>query len=353
MRRSVEGIYHPEQSSRSIAARLEAVADGGSLRIVDAGGAVLCTILSGEAKLSSHVAGVPRRLELTGGAVFVTEDNEGLERATAEIIARPAFNVARLERPTILLFVIGIATIVGLLALARFGIPLVAKPLAKWTPHAVTQAAGAGTLRSLDRTLLSPTKLPEDQRKRLRAGFEAVVQAAGVEGRPRLNFRSSPIIGPNAFALMGGHIVATDQLVEFLDDEEQVMAILAHELAHASHLHVEQKLWRVAGTGLVLMLLIGDAGTLIEELTTLGYGLAELKNSREHEAEADRGAVTMMIKAGKDPSALAAAMQAFKRLCGKACDSGWLSTHPGLDDRVDAICAAIPQGRPVRAVCKR
>ena len=152
---------------------------------------------------------------------------------------------------------------------------------------------------------------------------------------------------------MGGKIVVTDQLVQLLQDEEQVIAILAHELAHAQHLHVEQKLWRVAGTGLVLLLLIGDAGTLIEELATLGYGIAELKNTREHEAEADNTAVALMIKADKDPSALAAAMQSFKRLCGAFCDSGWLSTHPGLDDRIVAICGAIPEGRDVRTVCKK
>lgn len=349
----VEGTYHPANSSESIPARLEPEMPGASLRVVRPDGEALCSVRKGDAKLSSHVAGVPRRLELADGAVFVTRDNDALEAATADIIARRGFSIARLERPTILLFVIGVTTIIGLLVLARFGIPVIAKPLAEWTPPAVSRAAGAGTLKSLDRVLLSETELPEDQRKRLTAGFDALVHASGFEGQPQLYFRRSPTIGPNAFALMGGQIVVTDQLVRLLNDEDQVIAILAHELAHAQLRHVEQKLWRVAGTGLVLLLLIGDAGTLIEELATLGYGIAELKNTREHEAEADDAAVAMMIKADMDPSALAAAMQGFKQLCGKFCDSGWLSTHPGLDDRIEAICGAIPEGRDVRAVCKR
>lgn len=350
---AVDGTYHPANSSNAIAARLEQFMPGESARIVGQDGTLLSAIQRGEAKLSSHVAGVPRRLELADGAVFVTRDHEALERATAEIVThRRPFNIARLERPGILLFAVGIVTILALLALARFGIPLMAGPLAEWTPPALTRAAGTGTLSGLDRILLDPTELSEAQRERLTAGFNAVVQANTFDGQPKLNFRKSKTIGPNAFALMGGQIVVTDELVQYLKDDDQVIAILAHELAHAKHLHAEQKLWRVAGTGLVLTLMFGDAGTLVEELITLSYGVAELSNTREHEAEADRSAVEMLLKADKDPSALAEAMNAFKVLFGGVGEGGWLSTHPGLDERVVAICKAIPPGREVRAVCR-
>ncbi len=54
-----------------------------SARIVGQDGTILSSVQRGDAKISSHVAGVPRRLELADGAVFVTRDNEALERATA------------------------------------------------------------------------------------------------------------------------------------------------------------------------------------------------------------------------------------------------------------------------------
>ncbi len=241
---------------------------------------------------------------------------------------RRPWNIARLERPTVLLFVVGIFTIFGLLAAARFGIPLLAGPLAELTPPALTRVAGTGTLKSLDRIVLDPTELSQARRDRLTAGFDAIVRTNAIDGEPKLHFRRSKTIGPNAFALMGGHIVVTDELVNYLKDDTQVIAIIAHELAHAKHLHAEQKVWRVAGTGLILTLMFADAGTLVEELITLSYGVAELSNTREHEAEADRSAVEMLMKADMDPSALAEAMNAFKALFGGADEGGWLSTHP-------------------------
>ncbi len=350
---AVDGTYHPANSSNAISARLEPVMPGESVRIVGKDGTVLSSVQLGDAKISSHVAGVPRRLELADGAVFVTPDHEALERATAELIThRRPWNIARLERPSVLLFVVGILTILGLLVGARFGIPLLAGPLAELTPPALTRAAGTGTLKSLDRIVLDPTELSEAQRARLTAGFDAIVRTNAINGEPKLHFRKSKTIGPNAFALMGGHIVVTDELVQFLKDDAQVIAIIAHELAHAKYLHPEQKVWRVAGTGLVLTLMFADAGTLVEELITLSYGVAELSNTREHEAEADRGAVEMMIKADMHPSALAEAMHAFKPLYKGNSDGGWLSTHPGLDERIVVICAMIPPGRSVRGVCR-
>ena len=230
----VEGVYHPANSSESIPARLEPEMPGASVRIVRSDGSQLCSVREGDAKLSSHVAGVPRRLELADGAVFVTRDNDDLETATADIIARRGFSIARLERPTILLFVIGVTTIIGLIVAARFGIPVIAKPLAEWTPPAVSRAAGARYSEEPGSSSPVPTELPEDQRKRLLAGFDALVHASSYEGQPQLYFRSAPRIGPNAFALMCGKVVVTDQLVKLLQDEEQVVAILALELAHAS-----------------------------------------------------------------------------------------------------------------------
>src|SRR2546426_7673245 len=61
---------------------------------------------------------------------------------------------------------------------------------------------------------------------------------AGETGPMRLEFRASRIIGPNAFALPSGIIVVTDQLVRLARNDEQVLAVLAHERSeeHTSEL---------------------------------------------------------------------------------------------------------------------
>ena len=353
MSRTVAGTYHPPGSSKSAAARLELAADGESVRIVGDDGATRATLRQGEGSLSSHVAGVPRRLELPDGALFVTADSAGLERLTAFRRGWWTFpDLARLERPGVLLFAIGAIAIVTLVALIRVGLPSLASELAARTPASISRASGSGTLAWLDRTVFKETRLTPERRQQIKADFNSLALVSGLTSQPKLHFRRGRILGPNAFALMGGHIVVTDELVKFVKDRQEIAAILAHELSHAQHRHVEQKLWRVAGVGLVLMLVFGDAETLVEEIVTMSSGIVELSHSREHEAEADRTAVDMMSAAGLDPSALASGLNKFARLCGNGCKGGWLSTHPGLGERVQAICASLPRTRTVRPVCR-
>ena len=350
----VTGTYHPPASSQATPARMEPAGDGESVRIVGNDGAVLAALRRREGVLSSHVAGVPRRFELPGGAVFVTTDSDGLERLVAVRNRWGALpDLARIERPGLLLLALGAATVVCVVALMRFGVPLLAAQLAALTPVEISRASGSTTLAGLDRTLLGKTELTQRRRAEIRSDFDTLVSVAGIEGAPALHFRRGGLFGPNAFALMGGQIVMLDELVDAIEDREEIAAILAHELAHARDRHPEQRLWSVAGLGLMAMLVFGDAETLVEEIVTLSSGILELSYSREHEAAADRIAVDMMLAAGMDPSALASGLNKLKALCGPGCKGGgWLSTHPGMDERVQAICAAIPRGQPVRAVCR-
>ena len=54
----------------------------------------------------------------------------------------------------------------------------------------------------------------------------------------RLEVRSAPQIGANAFALPSGIIVVTDELVALSEDDDELAAVIAHELGHVHHRHI-------------------------------------------------------------------------------------------------------------------
>ncbi len=53
-----------------------------------------------------------------------------------------------------------------------------------------------------------------------------------------VEFRASPIIGANAFALPGGIVIVTDQLMQLAEHDDEILAVLAHEIGHVKHRHV-------------------------------------------------------------------------------------------------------------------
>ena len=80
--------------------------------------------------------------------------------------------------------------------------------------------------------------------------------------RHRLVFRKSRI-GPNAFALPGGTMVMTDQLVELVDHDDAVLTgVLAHELGHLQARHGMRMLVQATAIGAVSSLVFGDFSAL-------------------------------------------------------------------------------------------
>jgi len=167
----------------------------------------------------------------------------------------------------------------------------------------------------------------------------------------------------NAFALPSGDVVLTDRLVALAADDEEVLAVAAHELGHLAHRHaVRQALERAALTTAVF-LLAGDLSGVTGMLASLPVALVQLGYSRAMEREADAYAVRLLRAEGIPPAALA---RMLRRLDAAACTAAaeakeegarekrapreetgreaacagppaWLSTHPLTEDRIRRI----------------
>ena len=280
---------------------------------------------------SLRIGNTPRWLYLPGGGVCVTSDNDAVDRATRK--ARYERFLHRWEsRP--LYALAAVALVVGALwLLMDRGLPAAADQIAQRIPVETEAVLGRETLAGLERFGLRRSTLPAERQRALRETFAAVVRSAEEPMPYRLEFRASPF-GANAFALPGGIIVMTDELVHLAKNDEEIIGVLAHELGHVRHRHSMRGLLEGSATALIIAGVTGD----VASATSLAAGapafLLQARYSRDNEREADRYAIEVMRKTGLHPRYFATLLQ---RMEGNGEASGFvptfLSTHPATEER--------------------
>ena len=99
-------------------------------------------------------------------------------------------------------------------------------------------------------------------------------------------------LGANAFALPGGTIFVTDELLDLLRGRDDVLiGVLGHELGHVEHRHGMRLLAQATALGALSSTLWGDFSALFATLPVL-YGQSAY--SRDFEREADREAIRLL-----------------------------------------------------------
>lgn len=156
----------------------------------------------------------------------------------------------------------------------------------------------------------------------------------------------------NAFALPGGKIGVHTGLLDTAEDQDQLAAVIAHEVAHVLAQHsaerVSQQYATQAGVDLVGALAGGEGQMRQQLLGLLGVGAQVgilLPYSRLQESEADVYGLELMAKAGFDPRASVQLWQNMKKAGGKAPPE-LLSTHPAPDTRIRELQSQIPKVMP-------
>ncbi|HWP20122.1 MAG TPA: M48 family metallopeptidase [Burkholderiaceae bacterium] len=199
---------------------------------------------------------------------------------------------------------VAVAALVLLTAVMyRWGLPAVSRAVVHFVPASVEQTLGDTAYQSIAPQLLRPTALSAARQEDLRRAFDEAVRRAYPAGPPayRLYFHRSRI-GPNAFALPGGTIVLTDELVELMQgDTEAIIGVLAHELGHVEHRHGMRMLVQAGVLGAVASLAFGDFSGWLATAPVL---LGQAAYSREAEREADRASVRILRAAGISPEVM-------------------------------------------------
>lgn len=144
----------------------------------------------------------------------------------------------------------------------------------------------------------------------------------------------------NAFALPGGKIGVNTGLLKVAETQDQLAAVVGHEIGHvlAQHGNERMSIQYATSTGLqLLQALSGETTAQKQQLfALLGVGTqvgVALPFSRKHESEADVIGLQLMAKAGFDPRASVQLWQNMARAGGGAPPE-FLSTHPSNDTRI-------------------
>ena len=104
-------------------------------------------------------------------------------------------------------------------------------------------------------------------------------------------FRKGGRVGPNAFALPDGTILFTDEMVRLADHDDELVAVLAHEIGHVVHRHGLRAVIQDSLLGFALLAITGDATGSSELFLGLPVLLTQLAYSRTFEREADNYAL--------------------------------------------------------------
>lgn len=226
--------------------------------------------------------------------------------------------------------------LVGLLAwFDRQGVGLMVKAALPLVPRSVDDAVGERVYHSLVGSWLTDSRIPEARQDEIDRRFQAVARAFP-ELTLKLEFRRTKQRGGgfNAFALPNGTLVLLDGLTKALDDD-QLMAVLAHEAGHVRHRHGMQSVARSVGLLAVASVVMGDYSGVA---ATAAATVQSLHYSRDAEREADAEAQRLIATLGLPPDTL---VRVWTRFAQEMDAHGgempaWLSTHPSMAERLDS-----------------
>ncbi len=142
----------------------------------------------------------------------------------------------------------------------------------------------------------------------------------------------------NAWCMPGGKIAVYTGIMDKLKlSDDELAAVLGHEMAHALREHSREQASEqaVASMGIQVVSAIAGLGDLGQTSLKYAYqGLLGLPHSRQHETEADRIGVELAARAGYDPRAAITLWQKMDKLAGSSGTPTFLSTHPSNADRL-------------------
>ncbi len=292
-----------------------------------------------EVRIPSRIADTPRHVLLPDGAVCEVRDNDALDAMRAHAEERPPPAGRRFER---LLHQLDsswrgtaaalVVTAAILYSFTRWGAPLVAGIVVAATPPQVEAVIGNNVLTLMNQLdFIEPSRLDSNRRNELLAAFTEMTEDAGVADTDLL-FYSGRRLGANAFALPGGTVVITDELIELAEHDEEILAVLAHEVGHVAGRHVMRRLAQTSSMLVVWTAFTGDVS--VAALSILGPDqLLAMSYSRDFERDADRFAFDYLDRAGIAPTRLS---DILERLEGSSATPGmptWSSSHPGAEER--------------------
>ncbi|MBI3945926.1 MAG: M48 family metalloprotease [Armatimonadetes bacterium] len=160
------------------------------------------------------------------------------------------------------------------------------------------------------------------------------VSAASPRRDVKYRFQIIEMNEPNALALPGGYILVTKGLLEFVNDDDELAAILAHEVGHVAARHAVEQARHQVVAALLISTIRKQAGDGAGTAASLMDALFALRHSRHDELESDRLGAEYAARSGYDPAGLVAFFEKLRNSKKPSLVSRFLATHPPADARI-------------------
>ena len=160
---------------------------------------------------------------------------------------------------------------------------------------------------------------------------------------------NAPIL--NATCAPGGKITFYTGLIEQLNlTDDEIAAIMGHEIAHALREHGRERLSQAMAQSAVTNIALaaaGGYGSAINAANQAAQYVLVLPNSRQNESEADAIGVELAARAGYNPQAAITVWQKMNKATQGKGTFEFLSTHPSGDTRIEQLSELMPAVQPL------
>ena len=347
---SIEGLFFPANSSRRLTSTLTINSDG-QVEVLspEQQRLVMGMHYFIDLDISPRLGNTPRYIQFDNGDRFETLDNDNIDHLLKlnkhSLIYRL---LHRLESHLVFVVLVTLITAVAAWGFVKYGVPASASLIARSLPVETSQYLGQGSLKILDQSFLQPSELDAQRKQALQELFKQY-SLPYKDYAVKVLFRKSDEIGANAMALPDGHIIFTDEMIQLAQKDEELVAILGHEIGHLVHRHMLRRVIQDSMFTLVLVLVTGDVSSTSSIISTIPTVLLELAYSRKFELEADDFAFHFLQQNDLSPVHFAHIMQRLEKSSKeKASDvssddpdaqvtedySSYLSTHPATEQRI-------------------
>ena len=171
----------------------------------------------------------------------------------------------------------------------------------------------------------------------------------------RLTLIDAPIL--NATCAPGGKITFYTGIIEQLNlNDDEIAAIMGHEIAHALREHGRERVSQAAAQNVLVniaMAVAGPYGSAVSAANQVAHYAIVLPNSRENESEADAIGLELAARAGYNPRGAISVWQKMLKATKDKSSPEFLSTHPSGETRIEQLTALMPAVEPLYKVAPK
>lgn len=292
-----------------------------------------------ELTISAKLGSIPREILLPNHALLVMESEPSLDAW----LSAGKKDVSTWEKSPKMVIGSMLAVPLSLYFIFAIAIPQMAVIFAPYVPDVFVDMSSEHTMLALDEVILSPSEIDSEKTAQLEQQWYNLISTMNLEHEKyNVQFRDAKVMGPNAFALPNGTIVFTDQLLELVDyDEEILTAIFMHEIGHVENHHSMRLISQTLATSIAITYIFGDVSGFLDFFASVSNTIATNQFTQKLEWEADNFALEQLQATGKDPVSFARGMKKFAEFANSEDNSAFsddleklLSSHPLSQARI-------------------